>query len=303
MNCTLNFQPVSKTAMTEIMPYLNLENERSCDFSYGGVLMWTDLYQYEYAIEASTLFMRGIHPDNPNCHAYTFPLGKMELSQALTLLKSHCEKSGEKLEFSSVPPEAKDVLVKAGAREVEEQTALGDYIYSAEALATLKGKKMSKKRNHVHQFVGEYPDWEYESMHATHIPEIKTITSGEVAREASQTEEARIERTLAEKYLEEFEDGNPNMLGGVLKVNGAIVAYTIGDIKGDTLYVHIEKGERSYNGSFEMINMKFVEDILASYPEIEYVNREDDAGNEGLRAAKMSYHPVEILKKYIVRFS
>lgn len=297
------FIPVRKSDMAIVMPYLELEQERTCDFSYGGVLMWTDYYDYEYAICADTLFMRGNNPENPSQKAYTFPLGKLPLAESLNILTDYCKSKREELVFASVPEEAKNMLMAHGATEATELTDYGDYIYEASALAELKGKKMSKKRNHVHQFMAACPDWSYEALHASHIPEIREITMREISHEASQSEAAKNERKLALNYLYEFEDGNPHMAGGVLKSEGKIVGYTIGDIKGDTLYVHIEKAERSIPGSFEAINKMFAEDVIAHHPEVKYINREDDAGDEGLRGAKMSYHPIQILKKYMVRFS
>ncbi|MDE6511354.1 MAG: phosphatidylglycerol lysyltransferase domain-containing protein, partial [Muribaculaceae bacterium] len=64
------------------------------------------------------------------------------------------------------------------------------------------------------------------------------------------------------------------------------------------LYVHVEKASRAFEGSYEKINKEFAALMCARHPEIRFINREDDSGDEGLRKAKLSYHPVEILKKY-----
>ena len=92
------------------------------------------------------------------------------------------------------------------------------------------------------------------------------------------------------------------MHGAILMAEGKPCAVTVGDVKGDTLFVHIEKALREFPGSYEMINKAFAARMLELHPALRYVNREDDAGDEGLRQAKESYHPVDILKKYNVIF-
>ena len=72
----------------------------------------------------------------------------------------------------------------------------------------------------------------------------------------------------------------------------------MGEVIGDTLFTHIEKMDHEVPGAGETINKLFAEHILTKYPEIRYINREEDAGDEGLRQAKLSYHPAIILNKY-----
>ena len=98
-----------------------------------------------------------------------------------------------------------------------------------------------------------------------------------------------------------MQKGDAVLKGGILYSSpGEVCAITIGDIKDDTLFVHIEKGEKHINGSYEKINKEFASRMLKLYPEIKYINREDDSGDPGLRHAKESYHPLGLLRKYNV---
>ena len=84
--------------------------------------------------------------------------------------------------------------------------------------------------------------------------------------------------------------------GGALLVDGEMAAYTIGErLAPDTLLIHFEKGSPGYKGIYQAVNQMFVEQAQGT---CQWVNREQDLDNEGLRKAKMSYNPVDFIKKY-----
>ena len=85
--------------------------------------------------------------------------------------------------------------------------------------------------------------------------------------------------------------------GYALRAGGEIAAFCIGEAMGDTLIVHIEKAKREYKGAFQMINCLFAKTELEKCG-VQFINREDDVGDEGLRQAKQSYFPEYMLKKF-----
>ena len=88
--------------------------------------------------------------------------------------------------------------------------------------------------------------------------------------------------------------------GGLLRVNGEIVAFTIGEpVNEDTFVVHIEKAFPEIQGAYPMINQQFVTNACQEY---QYINREEDTGAPGLRKAKQSYRPVFMVDKGSVTF-
>ena len=89
-----------------------------------------------------------------------------------------------------------------------------------------------------------------------------------------------------------------HLKGGLLRVNGKVVAYTLGEpVCDDTFVVHIEKAYADIRGAYTAINQQFLEHEVKDYT---YVNREEDTGDEGLRTAKLSYRPVFMVEKGIV---
>jgi len=95
--------------------------------------------------------------------------------------------------------------------------------------------------------------------------------------------------------LEDYEE--LPLVGGLVRVDGEIAAFSIGEIIDEVLLVHVEKADRRFKGAYQYINYRFVQEQVSQHAVVP-VNREDDAGDEGLRQAKLSYCPVQILHKY-----
>ena len=86
--------------------------------------------------------------------------------------------------------------------------------------------------------------------------------------------------------------------GGALKVDSTLVAYTVAEAMPDnTLVIHFEKGCPDFKGSYQAINQMFLENDAGTST---LVNREQDLGDQGLRKAKLSYNPVDFVRKYRV---
>jgi hypothetical protein len=57
------------------------------------------------------------------------------------------------------------------------------------------------------------------------------------------------------------------------------------------LHILFEKGDLNYSGIYQTINYLTANTYLLN---VTYINRQEDMGIEGLRQAKLSYHPVII---------
>ena len=295
------FKKITPENMPEVWHYLQQEKGRTTDFSYAGVLMWVDFFNYEYAVYDDTLFIKGVVENDLSLPAFSLPVGKLSLAESVEILKEYCAANNMRLEFSAVPEYALEDMKALNPVNVEELKDWGDYLYTAEALSTLAGKKMCKKRNHVHQFEAAYTDWAALPLTAGNAKDaMKFMDVFDL--EGDSTDMAAAERQLSRYLISRIADGDTTLEGLILYVDGEVCAYTIGDVKGDTLFVHVEKATRNVTGSYEMINYLFAQSMTRKHPEIEYINREDDSGDIGLRMAKESYHPVEILKKYNITF-
>lgn len=182
-----------------------------------------------------------------------------------------------------------------GRFQIEYDRDSADYVYESEKLATLSGKKLHGKRNHINKFKSLFEDrWSYESMTKDNLEEcFQMALKWRTENDCEDDDEKRGEMCVALNSLRLFEE--LHLTGGVLRIDGKVVAFTIGEpICEDTYVVHIEKAYADVQGAYTMINQQFVEHECMNY---KYVNREDDTGAEGLRKAKLSYRPVFMVEK------
>ena len=170
-----------------------------------------------------------------------------------------------------------------------------EYVYAIDDLADLKGKKYQPKRNHINRFLAEYPDAVIRPLDESTLPDAKNLADRwyqrRTAEEDAQIELVALNRAFANWQALELE-------GLVLYVGDQAVAMAIGSFLGeDTVDVHFEKADLDYNGAYAVINRAFARHIREKYPQVKFLNREEDMGLEGLRKAKLSYYPHHMVEK------
>lgn len=296
----LAFRPTEISDISDVRPLLKLSPYRTCDFSIGGIFMWSDYFRYNHCIVDDTLFIRGVSEDDVTRPAFSLPVGAMPLSESIPMLRDYCADHEMPLELSAVPEETLDELRELGAREVTELTDWSDYLYEAPRMATFSGKKLSKKRNHVNHFRTEFPD-------ATVVPLTPEVMKEVITFYKSQSVGADKPLTADYERLQVLEVlGKPDIFGfegcAVMVPGRGVVAFTMGEVIGDTLYSHIEKMDHTVAGAGEMVSSAFTAMMMERHPDLLYVNREEDTGDPGLRQAKLAYQPLRLLRKFNVTF-
>ena len=171
-----------------------------------------------------------------------------------------------------------------------------DYLYRAEDLQFFRGKKFNGQRNHINKFMKTYGNWSFRTIIQEDIPALKAFldryaASREKAAPSFYEDIAKTHEVLDNYALYDF-------LGGVLLVEGQIVGFSLNEIIGDTMFTHIEKADREYLGCYQMLVSQSAQ--LFARNGVEFINREDDTGDLGLRTSKLSYHPVSLQEKHTV---
>lgn len=279
-----------------ISSYFAKAPSRSCERTFANVYLWSRHYHVKYAIvEDALVFM-----DDEFELAYAYPAGEPEaVKQALDRLMNYSKEKGYPFKLYNVTEENFEQLESfyPGRFTVEYDRDEADYVYEQEKLATLAGKKLHGKRNHINKFKSLYEDWDYESLSDGNVEEcfqmaLKWRNQNGCEEDAGKNAEMCVTLNALRLYQE------LGLQGGLIRVNGEVVAFCIGEpVCEDTFVVHVEKAFSDVEGAYPMINQQFVQHVCMDY---RYVNREEDTGAEGLRKAKLSYRPVFLVDKGVV---
>lgn len=290
----LEFKDIELTDRELITRYTQHSHRRNCDLSFSNLCSWRFLYDTQYAIFEGFLLLKFWVNGQL---VYMMPIGEGDLRQALDALNADAHNEGHPLCLLGICTEMCEDIEKwmPGQFEFTADRDYADYIYLRSDLATLAGKKLQAKRNHVNRFRRTYPDYNYTPITPNRIPECLELEA-EWCRHnnCDQHEGTGNERRALIYALQHFNE--LGLTGGILHVEGQIAAFTFGmPINQDTFGIHVEKADTRIDGAYAMINYEFANHIPEQYI---YLNREEDLGIEGLRKAKLSYQPVEILEKY-----
>lgn len=262
-----------------------------CDFVFSNLFLWSRGETIEYQEMENVLCLRGYYNDRIY---YFMPIPKEETEENIAAMKRRIESIlEEKAPICYIPEYWWERLKEEYI--LEEARDSFDYVYQVEDLAFLKGRRFAKKKNHISKFKRNYPDFSFEEITQENLEEVKKFQSQWCfCRECEKEEVLRNENIGILSLLDHFE--TLELKGSVLKVNGEIVGFSLGEaLDEEYVLIHVEKAIADYPGSYQILNSLFLQQHFLEY---RYVNREDDFGDEGLREAKESYHPVFLLKKY-----
>lgn len=258
----------------------------SCEYALSNLIGWSKHYGAQIA-EIEGCLVAKIQKNE----VFGFPKGNNR-SLALAALKEEYDYPS----FYGLTVEEKDLIEKSFPGEYVFYPSRNsfDYIYRVSDLANLSGKKYHSKRNHISFFKKTY-NWSYEEMNSDNIAECIRMNEKWYELNVDKDPEGiDAEREVLNLSFENFEKFG--FTGGLLRVDGEVVAFTFGEkLNENTFVTHFEKAFADIRGAYPMINNQFALNTINSF---EFVNREDDIGSEGLRKAKLSYYPEILLEKF-----
>lgn len=261
--------------------------------------MWRNAYSIEWAVEDDFLFVKAawegetfaLQPFGPDAG----------LGKALGRLEDYFKQSNLPLTISGVESSAAIQFEKLrpGYFRFTEDRDNYDYLYSAQDLITLKGRKFHSKKNHVNSFKKTYNNYLYQPLTADLTKQCIATATEWYQRKNDGTDDDVMLDYEREAIIDAFANLEYLKLqGGVIVIDGKVEAFTFGEqLNNDTAVIHVEKANADIRGIYPAINQEFCKN---SWQNMRYINREEDMGLEGLRKSKLSYHPIKFIKKYIV---
>ncbi|WP_320128899.1 phosphatidylglycerol lysyltransferase domain-containing protein [uncultured Sphaerochaeta sp.] len=256
-------------------------------FSY--CMLWKDSIGITICKNDTALY---IHIQEDDC--FLLPIAE-DLLKAMDELETYCKESGTRFQLECVPSKEALELQQKGY-EIEHVRNLDDYIYESQKLIKLPGKHLQSKRNHVSQFERKYT-YVVQPLTKELFPECMKMVSTTWLNGKEMNKEIKDELHAIQTAFDNWD--LLGLVGILICVDHHLTAFTIGEVIDEKLaIVHFEKGDVSYSGIYSVVNQLFCSMYLS---DVQYINRQEDVGVEGLRKAKLSYQPVMMEEKYRVR--
>ena len=274
--------------------YISKAHQYGSECAFSNLFVWRDCYHIYWAQAHDFLLLKVKRND---VDFYIQPFGGRDEDLPLLMQELREEHGGQPFEMHGIY----DFTKERFERVMPELTFVEDrdnwdYVYLQEKLATLSGRKLHGQKNHYNAFVKAHPDYTYEPITLDNMMEC--LNFGEQWCDEHMHEDSSL---LCEKYaiqeaflsFEQLE-----LRGGAIRFDGKIQAFSFGKkINDDTAVLHVEKANHDVRGLYTAITKEFA---AHAWTDVKYLNREEDMGKTGLRAAKEALHPEFMVKKYNV---
>ena len=288
----LNFEPISLAEQKRYLALLGQSHQVASDYSFLNLWAWAEEYGLHWAWEDNLVWIKQTRPE-PCLWA---PIGAWD---SIDWRNRFAAQTDSPITIIRVP----EKLVEYWRAALGERVGIAearehwDYLYSAQDLIELKGNRFHKKKNLLNQFLKSY-EFSYMPFGPELIEQAMSMQQDWCTwRDCEGSDTLVAENKAIAKVLNNWQQLS-GVTGGGLRVDNTLAAYTVAEIMPDnSLVIHFEKACPDFKGSYQAINQMFLENDPSPCT---IVNREQDLGDEGLRKAKLSYNPVDFVRKYRV---
>ncbi|MDO4527822.1 MAG: GNAT family N-acetyltransferase [bacterium] len=296
----MTLHPLTTTDLTRLLPYFQSQMFRMSDYTAGFQRMWM-LYCKNTFTEIHNCLI--IHATLGGKTYFYYPLNLTgntdEELAAIREVEKYCVLEEIPLRWTSVPEERLGLLTRRYGRNLTltNPRTWRDYLYEVKDFVEYAGKHFSGQRNHVRKFQRLYPEAKFRPFISADLPAVMDFLTKFAERQHAKNSFIATEELKGSKILLECFD-DLKFQGGLMEYEGNVIGVTLGSLAGETFVIHIEKALVDYEGIYPSIAQAFAKQIMPLG--VKYINREDDAGDCGLRKSKLQYNPMQILDKYTI---
>lgn len=290
----MEFKPVTRQDASKLRSYYQNCDYGLCEYSVGTKLMWRKKLHPAWAEVAGCLVVRYIN-DGRWSFDYPVPGPEGDEEAALDAIEACCMEAGVSPMFSIVPEcRVCSLMTRYPYLSISDIRSWRDYLYYPEDLQLFAGRRYSGQRNHIKKFRTQWPNAYFRQLTAKDDDLIQQFWLDYEA-EFPKGSDARAvgELKLAKQMLKML--NKSYFLGGGIFDGEKLIALSMAEQCGDTLIIHIEKALYSYTGVYPALVQEFASAFGGS---CRWINREDDAGDRGLRTSKLQYGPVKQGRKF-----
>ena len=297
----IEFKEIELQDKEWMQPLYNDANMGGCHQNFSNVFIWSKVNQKSIARVNDYIVVKIMGDDKKP--VYFYPAGVGDVRPVIEQMKQDASEVGHGFRLDGLSPENMEELDQLFPESFEYKRIRDnfDYVYLLDKMISLAGKKLSAKRNHINNFKRNH-QWSFEPITADNIDECKQMNKQWcIENDCDESEDLKDEACAVRISFKNF--FQLELEGGLIRCDGKVVAFTIGEIlNSDTYVIHVEKAFSEVQGAYPMINREFAELIKEKHPQMVYVNREEDVGDLGLRKAKNSYYPEKMEEKYLAKY-
>ena len=290
----IDFQRPTPTQKEQYNHLLFSTAEQGCEYSFSNLFLWGHqkiAFLHDCAVIFSHFHGKSVYP---------YPVGTGDKKAAVEAILRDAEDRGIPCRITGITNIDREELEQLfpGKFLICSNRDSFDYVYDINDLADLRGRKFQGKRNHFNRFCADHPGHQIVPITRELMPQVKEFVQDWYTRrmESDPQGDYLLENLAMARAFNHFDD--LGLDGIAVMDNGIILAITMGSrLSLDTFDIHFEKAREDISGAYTAVNCHFARYLRMKYPDVTYLNREDDMGLEGLRNAKLSYRPHHMVEK------
>lgn len=268
---------------------------RGCEYSFANLYLWGR--QQAAFLHDCVLFFSHFYGKS----VYPYPIGKGDKKAAIQAIIQDSRKRGIPCRITGMTNADREELEQLfpDLFHIRTERDSFDYVYDINDLADLRGRKFQKKRNHVNRFRTEHPDYQILPLNACNLAQPRLMVDDWYRIRMKEDPEGNylLENIAMARAFQNY--AALGMEGIALLDGDTVLAVTMGSrMSQDTFDIHFEKAREDVEGAYATVNCEFARYLRLKYPEVQFLDREDDLGLEGLRQAKLTYHPHHMVEKH-----